>query len=72
MTSEELSFSVFCIESTADKLGIPANAVYDLFTKDTDVLYQYIIPCYNSLHTQGKQFIVDDICNVLKERGIAV
>lgn len=71
MTNEELSFAVFCIESVAEKMMLPANKVYDILTKDTDVLYQYIVPCYDSLHTQSKEYIVNDICSVLRERGIA-
>ena len=70
MTSEELSFAVFCIESIADKLRMPANRVYDMLTKDTDILYQYIIPCYPSLHTQSKEYIINDINNILRERGV--
>lgn len=71
MTSDELSFAVFCIESLGDKINQPANKVYDMLTKDTDVLYGYIVPCYNALHTQGKEYILNDICNVLNERGVS-
>ena len=72
MTSEELSFSVFCIESVAERLGLPGNKVYDMLTEDSDILYQYIVLCYEPLHTQSRQYIVDEICSVLNERGIAV
>ena len=70
MTGEELAFAVFCIESMSDRFALPADKVYDMLTKDTDVLYQYIIPCYGSLHTQSKEYILNDIYKILKERGV--
>lgn len=70
MTNNELSFAIFCIESMADRTQRPANEIYDLFTKRTNILYQYIVPCYDALHTQSKDYILDDIDTVLAERGI--
>lgn len=70
MTNNELSFAIFCIESMADRTKRPANEIYDILTKDTDVLYQYIVPCYDALHTQSKDYILDDIYKALTERGI--
>lgn len=65
----ELEFAVFCIENVAARLHIRAPEVYDLLTEKTDILNTYIIPSYDSLHTQGKDYIVDDIIAVLKEQG---
>ena len=36
------------------------------------ILYQYIVPGYDVLHTQGKDYIVNDICEVMAERGVTV
>ena len=47
----------------------PAN-VYLLLTEKTDILYDYIVPCYESLHTQDKEYILDDIVDVMKEKGV--
>ena len=47
----------------------PAN-VYRLLTEKTDILYDYIVPCYESLHTQDKEYILDDIVDVMKEKGV--
>lgn len=30
----------------------------------------YIIPEYEMLHTQGKEYIVNDILETMKERGV--
>ena len=29
----------------------------------------YMIPCYDVLHTFGKEYIMDDLINLLKKRG---
>ena len=71
-TKEETEFAVFCIENTALHLGVDAAAVYDAFTKDSDILDHYIVPCYNVLHTQGKNYIVNDLIELMKEKGVAL
>lgn len=68
--SRELEFAIFCIENIAAKLGVSAEKVYDALTKKSDILNDYIIPEYEVLHTQGKEYIVDDIIEVMKERGV--
>ena len=30
----------------------------------------YILPCYNVLHTQGKDYIVNDIIELMKRKGV--
>ena len=67
--SRELEFAIFCIENIAAKLGVSAEKVYDALTEKSDILNDYIIPEYEILHTQGKEYIVDDIIEVMKERG---
>lgn len=68
--SRELGFAIFCIENIAAKLGVSAEKVYDALTEKSDILNDYIIPEYEILHTQGKEYIVDDIIEVMKERGV--
>lgn len=68
MDEKKLEFTIFCIESLAEKLGISAKGVYKMI-KDTDTLDNYIIPCYESLHSQSKKYIAEDLIEVLRERG---
>ena len=68
--SRELEFAIFCIENIAAKLGVSAEKVYDALTEKSDILNDYIIPEYEILHTQGKEYILDDIIEVMKERGV--
>ncbi|MDD5900957.1 MAG: DUF3791 domain-containing protein [Lachnospiraceae bacterium] len=71
-TDRELEFAIFCIENVASYLGVGAERVYEAFTVKSDILNRYIIPCFDILHTQGKDYIVDDILTVMKERGVEV
>lgn len=70
--SRELEFAIFCIESVAAKLGIDAEQVYQAFTEKGDILHGYIVPEYEVLHTQSREYIVDDLLDVMKERGVEV
>ena len=70
--SKELEYAVFCIENVAIKLGVNAEVVYDALTEKSNILNDYIIPEYEMLHTQGKEYIVDDIIEVMKERNVQI
>ena len=59
--ADELEFAVFCIENIAKRLGKNAEDVYRLLTEKSDILNSYIIPEYEMLHTQSKEYIIDDI-----------
>ena len=69
LNSKELEFSIFCIENVAAKLGMNPKDVYNIMTQQTNVLYGYIVPSYDALHTQGKEYIVDDVIYAMKEMG---
>lgn len=70
--SGELEFAVFCIESVAAKLGVNAECVYQAFTGKSNILNGYIVPEYEMLHTQSREYIVDDLLDVMKERGVDI
>ncbi|EMJ5873747.1 DUF3791 domain-containing protein [Clostridioides difficile] len=70
MDERKLEFSIFCIEALAEKLNIDSEGVYKLLKHDTDILDNYIIPCYEALHSQSKSYIVEDLIQVLKEKGV--
>lgn len=72
MNENELEFAVFCIESIATKLHVSGKEVYIALSKESNILYDYIIPLYDVLHTQSKEYIEDDILFVMKERGIKI
>lgn len=69
MDERRLEFTIFCIESLSESLDMDAKQVYKLI-KETSILDDYIIPCYEPLHSQSKQYIVQDLIEVMKERGV--
>jgi hypothetical protein len=64
-----LEFTVFCIENTAEALGMSGDVVYGLLNKSR-ILDDYIIPAYDVLHTQGKEYLVDDITGLMRKKGL--
>lgn len=70
--SNELEFAVFCIENVAAKLGVDAERVYQAFTEKSDILNGYIVLEYEVLHTQSREYIVDDLLDVMKEKEVEV
>ena len=72
MTGRELEFAVYCIENVATALGKGSGDVYRALAGEGGILRQYIVPSYDVLHTQGKDYIVNDIIEVMSERGVKV
>ena len=70
MKLKELEFAVFCIENVAEKLNITGKDIFNLLTKNSNILDGYIVPSYDVLHTQGKNYIVNDIIECMTEQGV--
>ena len=70
MTPETSFFAVFCIEALADELGTSGDKVYKMLALDSDILDSYVTPCYDALHTQGKDYIVAELMDLMKKRGV--
>lgn len=62
-TLAELEFAVFCIENIAIKLNSLPEAIYKKLAIDSNILNEYIVPEYGVLHTQSKEYIINDINN---------
>lgn len=69
MNFDQLDFTVYCIGSIADALKTNAREVYQLL-KDSGILTNYIIPSYDVLHTFSKEYLVDDIVSLMKEKEL--
>lgn len=68
-TEEQLEFAVFCIENIAEATGKPSDDVYRTLSGESGILNGYIVPCCDVLHSQGREYIVEDILGVMQERG---
>ena len=70
LTQELSFFAVFCIEALADELGTTGDKIYIMLTENSDILDGYIIPCYDALHTQGKEYIVCELKELMQKKGV--
>lgn len=67
---KEIEFAVFCIENLANALEKSGKETYELLTAKSDIVEDYIIENYAILHTQGKEYIVEDIMRHMKDMGV--
>ena len=67
----ELNFSIFLLYSLANQWKKTPAAVYNILNS-TGILDDYMIACYDVLHTQGKEYLVEDITEYVKEKGIDI
>lgn len=68
---KKLRFSIFLIYSLANKWKISPTQVYKILNT-TGILDNYIIPYYDVLHTQGKEYLVEDLTDYAREKGAKV
>ena len=68
MNQESFSFVVYLIHACANKWRKLPSEVYSLLQK-TGCIDQYLVPYYDVLHTQGTDYIVEDIREYLGVRG---
>ena len=69
MTPDQLFFAVFCIEALADALNTTGGDIYMMLTEESDILDSYIVPHYDILHTQGKEYIVCELKELMQKSG---
>lgn len=64
-------FVVFCIEEYGAAKGMTGEQVLDLFVKYG--LTEYLSEFYEPLHTQGRQWLIEEIdefINIRKNKGL--
>lgn len=70
-TKKELQFSIFLIYKLAEKWKKQPADVYKTLN-ETNILDNYIFVCYDTLHTLGTEYLVEDITEYAREKGAAV
>ena len=61
-------FAVFCIENTAARLGVSGREVFRELNR-TDGINRFLFPSYPTLHTQGKDYIVDETLQYIRRHN---
>lgn len=61
-------FVIFCIENTAVRLGLSGADVYREL-KRTDGINCFLYPSYEVLHTQSKDYMVDETLQYIAQHN---
>lgn len=61
-------FIIFCIEMMAEKHGVSGRRVADCF--ENEGIIGYLSENYLTLHSMGKEWLMEDIEKYLENRGI--
>ena len=69
--SDELYFVVFLINHLADKLNESVSSIYKKL-KSVNAISDYIIPFYDVLHTQGAEYLMEDLQEYARLRGVTL
>ncbi len=64
---KELTFIIYLIHQLADSWHMSQAKVYASLVK-TGILDDYIVPCYDTLHTLGREYLIEDITELYAER----
>lgn len=71
LEKKELTFVVFILHALGQHWNMTTLEVYDILNS-TGILDDYIIKCYDVLHTLGREYLVEDITEFVREKGIDV
>ena len=71
MNKDSFEFIVYILHACSDKWARLPSAVYKKLS-ESNCINQFLIPHYDILHTQGTQFVVNDIEDYLAARGIKI
>lgn len=69
MNTDVLEFVAYCISKLANELKMTQQEVYRRL-KDSGILYDYIVPSYDVLHTFGSRYLLDDLTDYMREKGV--
>lgn len=69
MEKNILEFVTFAIGSVAERVHKSPSEIYRLF-KQLDVIDGYLVPAFDVLHTFSRQYLVEDVLDLLQEKGV--
>lgn len=69
MNKDVLEFVTYCISKLSYLLNLSQREVYQRLKK-SGILYDYIVPSYDVLHTFGSRYLMDDLTEYMKEKGV--
>ena len=69
MDRKVLEFVTYCISSLSLHLNLTQKEIYRKL-KDSGILYGYIVPSYDELHTFGSRYLIEDLTEYMKKKGV--
>lgn len=69
MDKKTLEFVTFCISKLSILLKLPQKEIYTRL-KSSGILYEYIIPSYDVLHTFSSRYLMEDLTEYMREKGV--
>jgi hypothetical protein len=69
MDKKTLEFVTYLISKLSQFLNMPQNEVFRRLYK-SGILYGYIVPSYDVLHTFGSRYLMEDITDYMREEGV--
>ena len=71
MNKDSMSFVVYMIHRCANQWGLSPAAVYRKL-KESGCIEDYLVEYYDVLHTQSSAYVLNDIEQYLRNRGILI
>lgn len=69
MDKNTLEFVTYCISKLSQVLKLPQREVYRRL-KESGILYNYLVPSYDVLHTFSSRYLMEDLTDYMKEKGV--
>lgn len=69
MDKNTLEFVTYCISKLASLLNLTQRDVYRRLVS-SGILYDYIVPSYDVLHTFGSHYLMEDLTDYMREKGV--
>lgn len=69
MDKKTLEFVTYCIGKLSAQLQLPQKEIYKRL-KTSGILYDYIVPSYDVLHTFSSRYLMEDLTEYMREKGV--
>lgn len=69
MDGKTLEFVTYCIAKLSSVLHLPQQEIYKRLNA-SGILFGYIVPSYDVLHTFSSRYLMEDLTGYMKEKGV--
>lgn len=69
MTRDNVGFVTYCIGNLSRRLNLSSAEVYRRL-KQSGILTGYIVLSYDVLSTYGKEYLMEDLVEYMREKGV--